>query len=153
MATVLTPRPPKRVEHAFSLVEVTLALGVVAVSLLSLLGLLPAGLGVLRESMDQTVYTQIVQRVASEVSVTDFDSLANTTFSFDEQGQLVKGQGTANARYSVQIQGSDPSLPGLTRDEDIKKLQSHLKRVRIGISRSNVLNAPVAWYAVQVACR
>ncbi len=51
---VLTPpRHMKKAIFAFSLVEVTLALGIISVSLLSLIGLLPAGLGVLRESMDQ----------------------------------------------------------------------------------------------------
>ena len=43
MARVLPPSLSK-VVSAFSLVEVTLALGVISVSLLSLLGLLPAGL-------------------------------------------------------------------------------------------------------------
>ncbi|CAN5496505.1 hypothetical protein BH09VER1_BH09VER1_42900 [soil metagenome] len=146
-----TPRLPKCLPSAFSLVEVTLALGIVSVSLLSLLGLLPAGLGVLRESMDQTARAHIVQRIAAEVVTSDFDQVTSRTLSFDQDGQaVISGQ---DSFYSVTIQGSAPSLPGLSSEDDIQKLQTHLKRIKIGISRSNIPNAPVAWYAIQVAAR
>lgn len=148
-----TPRLPFRSVAAFTLVEVTLALGIVAVSLLSLIGLLPAGLGVLRESMDQTVHAQIVQRIAADVAASDFSALGNRTLSFDGTGQLLAAGDVAEARYSARIESSSPSLPGLTKAEDVEKLQNHLKRIRIGISRSNIQNAQVAWYAIQVASR
>jgi uncharacterized protein (TIGR02598 family) len=138
---------------AFSLVEVCLALGIISTSLLSLLGLLPAGLGVLRESMDQTVHAQIVQRIASELVTTDFASLSNEVLFFDQEGQMLDNQSKAAALYSIKIEGADPSLPGVTNADDVGRMEAHLKRIRIGISRSNVLNAPVAWYAIQVAAR
>lgn len=153
MASPQFPRPPKRAASAFSLVEVTLALGIVSVSLLSLIGLLPAGLGVLRESMDQTVHAQIVQRIAAGVVVADFSSLGNDTLTFDQEGQLLPGGSEGSAQYRATIQLSNPSLPGLTGEEDLTRMQDHLKRVRIGISRAHVPNAPVVWYAIQVAAR
>lgn len=152
MAFTLSPRPLKHAASAFSLVEVTLALGIVSVSLLSLIGLLPAGLGVLRESMDQTVHAQIVQRIASGLVTTDFASLGHGTLNFDQDGQLLDNGG-ASAQYRATLQESDPSLPGLTGEEDVAQMQGHLKRIRIGISRANIPNAPVVWYAVQVASR
>ncbi len=88
MANVLTPRTPGHRAAAFSLVEVTLALGIVAVSLLSLIGLLPAGLGVLRESMDQTLHAQIVQRISSGLVSSEFVGLRGETLAFDQDGQL-----------------------------------------------------------------
>jgi len=150
---VLPPGRPRRELAAFSLVEVTLALGIVSVSLISLLGLLPAGLGVLRDSMDQTVHAQIVQRIASGLVTSDFAALSSETLSFDEEGQLLQTIDDSGARYLATIQETAPSLPGLTSAEDVGRLHDHLKRVRIGISRANVPNAPVAWYAVQVAAR
>jgi uncharacterized protein (TIGR02598 family) len=153
MANVLTPRPPAHRAKAFSLVEVTLALGIVAVSLLSLIGLLPAGLGVLRESMDQTLHAQIVQRISSGLVSSDFASLRGETLAFDQDGQLLEGTAAGEALYRASIQEAAPSLPGLTREEDVSNMQSHLKRVRIGISRANIPNAPVVWYAVQIAAR
>ena len=153
MADVLTPRTPGKRAGAFSLVEVTLALGIVAVSLLSLIGLLPAGLGVLRESMDQTLHAQIVQRISSGLVSTEFSALGGETLAFDQDGQLLEGVAAGSALYKAAIEAAAPSLPGLTRDEDVTNLQSHLKRIRIGISRANIPNAPVVWYAVQVAAR
>ncbi|PTX94042.1 hypothetical protein DB345_21010 [Spartobacteria bacterium LR76] len=138
---------------AFSLVEVTLALGIVSVSLLSLIGLLPAGLGALRESMDQTVHAQILQRIAAGVSTSEFASLTGQTLTFDQEGQLLAGASDASARYTAKVQESTPSLPGLSADADIAQMQDHLKRIRIGITRSNVPNAQVVWYAIQVAAR
>ncbi len=138
---------------AFSLVEVTLALGIISVSLLSLIGLVPAGLGVLRESMDQTVHAQIVQRITAGLVSSDFASLGNETLAFDQEGQLMSNAGDSDARYRATIQETNPSMPGLTSQEDVAQMQDHLKRIRIGISRANVPNAPVAWYAIQVAVR
>jgi uncharacterized protein (TIGR02598 family) len=149
MAITLSPKHQKTA-HAFSLVEVTLALGIVSVSLLSLLGLLPAGLGVLRESMDQTVHAQIVQRIAAGVASSDFDAIENETLAFDQEGQLLANTKDSATLYSVTIQESAPSLPGLS---DVEQMQDHLKRIRIGISRANIPNAPVVWYAIQVAAR
>ncbi len=143
----------KKVISAFSLVEVTLALGIISVSLLSLIGLLPAGLGVLRESMDQTVHAQIVQRIAAGVATSEFSSLTGQTLTFDQEGQLLGGTADAGARYTAKIEASKPSLPGVSADADIAQMQDHLKRIRIGITRSNVPNAQVVWYAIQVAAR
>lgn len=135
--------------------EVTLALGVVSVSLLSLIGLLPAGLGVLRESMDQTVHATIVQRVASGLTFADIASLGNQTLVFDQEGRLLDNTDASEARYVATIQESTPSLPGLDTDDPdaIAKFSSHLTRLRIGISRANVPNSPIVWHAVQVAAR
>lgn len=151
MASVRSPLPPKN-RAAFSLVEVTLALGVVAVSLLSLIGLLPAGLTSLRESMDQTVHAQIVQRIAAGAGASDFASLKNETLSFDAEGQMVTGR-EAPVRYQAVIQESAPSLPGLTGEGEVAAMSGHLKRLRIGISRPLQPNTPAVWYAIQVAAR
>lgn len=153
MANVLSPRTSGDRTGAFSLVEVTLALGIVAVSLLSLIGLLPAGLGVLRESMDQTLHAQIVQRISAGLVSSEFAGLRSETLAFDQDGQLLAGGASDGAFYRAAIEEAVPSLPGLTRDEDLTNLRGHLKRIRIGISRANLPNAPVVWYAVQIAAR
>lgn len=153
MASVLPPTFCNSRTKAFSLVEVTLALGVVSVSLLSLIGLMPAGLGVLRDSMDQTVHVQIVQRITAGLVSSDFASLGNETLTFDQEGQLIANAEDSVAQYKATIQEANPSMPGLTKQEDVAQMQDHLKRIRIGISRANVPNAPVVWYAIQVAVR
>jgi type II secretory pathway pseudopilin PulG len=57
--------PPLHRVAAFSLVEVTLALGVAAFCLLVLLGLLPTGLKTQQNSIQQTTANQIISQIFS----------------------------------------------------------------------------------------
>ena len=57
--------PPMRKTAAFSLVEVTLALGVAAICLITLLGLLPAGVKTQQTSIQQTTANQIISQIFS----------------------------------------------------------------------------------------
>ncbi len=52
---------------AFSLVEVTLALGIVAFSLMALLGLLPAGLAAVRETEEERTAANLLAAVEADV--------------------------------------------------------------------------------------
>ena len=57
--------PPIKKASGFSLVEVTLALGVAAVCLLVLLGLLPTGVKTQQNSIQQTTANQIISQIYS----------------------------------------------------------------------------------------
>jgi uncharacterized protein (TIGR02598 family) len=77
----------------FSLVEVTLAIGVIAFAFVALLGLLPAGLTSFRAAIDLNNETRIVQSIVGKVQVTDFNEVPNLDYSvsneiyyFDEEG-------------------------------------------------------------------
>jgi uncharacterized protein (TIGR02598 family) len=59
----------------FSLVEVSLALVVVAVALVALLGLLPSGMSNFRTALDAQIAGEIFQRVVADAQETDFDTL------------------------------------------------------------------------------
>jgi uncharacterized protein (TIGR02598 family) len=63
----------------FTLVEVTLALGIVAFAFLALLALLPAGNVAFRRAVDLAVCGQIAQRVISDCQNADFDTLTDAT--------------------------------------------------------------------------
>ena len=58
-------KPPRRRTAGFSLVEVTLALGVAALCLLVLMGLLPAGVKTQQSSIQQTTANQIISQISS----------------------------------------------------------------------------------------
>lgn len=88
----------------FTLVEVTLALGIVAFAFLALLALLPAGDVAFRRAIDLAVCGQIAQRVISDCQNADFDLLTDarkdTTITaghtvaldmryFDDQGREI----------------------------------------------------------------
>src|SRR5882724_12611096 len=57
----------RRRPHAFSLVEVTLALGVAAFCLLAVFGLLPVGLQTNRNATSQTAATNIIAFVVADL--------------------------------------------------------------------------------------
>lgn len=68
-------RPHMNHARAFSLVEVTLALAVIALTIVPLLALLPVGLNSHCDAMDSMVGAQILQRVSADIQETDFDTL------------------------------------------------------------------------------
>ena len=90
--------------QAFTLVEVVIALGIIAFAFVPVIGLLPVGLDMSRQAMDATICAQIAQQLTSEVQQTDFTdiaSLANVTpYWFDDQGKMVAG-GAGGAIYTA----------------------------------------------------
>lgn len=118
-------------EAGFSLVEVSLALGIVAFGVIAVFGLLPAGLDTFRLSNDTAVSSQILQKIISEAQETDFDQLikdkTNNPISsgttgvkairyFDDQGkELTSGSGAiyyVNTR--IQPATDSPAVPPVT---------------------------------------
>ena len=82
-------RQPHRLRsRAFTLVEVVLAIGIVAVAFVALLGLLPTGLGLFRDAMNATVSSQIAQRVLTDAQQTDFDTLIDHIPREDPTGEF-----------------------------------------------------------------
>ena len=136
------PRNRQKVPQGFSLIEVVLAIGIVAFAFVALFSLLPIGMGIFREAMDTSVSAQIVQRIISDAEETDFDVLkddpANSKSGnyyvlplryFDDQGTEVKVANSSSLSdteklkilYSVRIRGTFPgkpetSLPSTSKD-------------------------------------
>jgi uncharacterized protein (TIGR02598 family) len=63
---------------AFSLVEVTLAIGIAAFALLSVFGLVPTGLTMFRSAMDASLISQISQRIITDAQQTDYNALVGS---------------------------------------------------------------------------
>jgi len=61
---------PRHSRHGFSLVEVTLALGVAAVCLLAIFGLLPIGLNSNQASVEQTTAASLTRSIVSDLRST-----------------------------------------------------------------------------------
>lgn len=97
--------------NAFSLVEVTLALGIVAFSLVTLLGVMPMGLSTFHKAVETSVSSQIVQQVVTDVEQTDFGSLTSSTTGvtqlglryFDDQGNELPSATSPGAIYQVNV--------------------------------------------------
>ena len=58
---------PKSCQDAFSLVEITMALGIVAFAVVVLMGLLPAGLSASREGASEELATEILTAAAADI--------------------------------------------------------------------------------------
>ncbi len=122
----------KRFAHrasAFSLVEVTLALGVAAFCMIAVFGLLPVGVQTNRNATSQTAATNIIAAVAADLRATPKTSATSSQFGitfgtnppplyFDAAGQFTTSL-SANSRYQLNITWN-PSAPTGSRYADLK---------------------------------
>lgn len=87
--------------QAFSLVEVTIAMGIAAFAVIGVMSLVPGGLATLRASVDASAVSRIMRTVASEArQANDFDAIASTTNYFDDNGLKTNA---AQSIYSAEL--------------------------------------------------
>lgn len=111
-----TPQSPSP-KRAFSLIEVAMALGIVAFAFTALLGMLPVGLGLFRNATDTSVATRIVQKVSGDLQQADFETITSADgqiLHFDEQGTILSSASGAIYWARVSIFPS-VQLPGNSR--------------------------------------
>jgi uncharacterized protein (TIGR02598 family) len=104
----------RRVAAAFSLVELTLALGIAALSLITVFALVPVGVQTNRNATSQTAATNILSSVVSDIRASPpgpgtsakyhLTKSKNTfmTLYFDDQGQFTTSRGP-NSRYRLYV--------------------------------------------------
>jgi uncharacterized protein (TIGR02598 family) len=104
----------KRSTAAFSLVELTLAIGIAAFCLIAVFGLVPVGVQTNRNATSQTAATNILSSVVSDIRASppgqaatakyliNRAKLTTTTLYFDGQGQSTTSPG-ANSRYRLSV--------------------------------------------------
>ena len=68
---------PRGKSAGFTLVEVSIAVGILAVALVALLGLMPAGMTNFRKAMDTSTTAQIAQRILLDMQQADFDQIVD----------------------------------------------------------------------------
>ena len=119
----------KRSTSAFSLVELTLAIGIAAFCLIAVFGLMPVGVQTNRNATSQTAATSILSDVIADMRATPNPPAINTsaqygitfgtdkTLYFDGAGQFTTSLG-ANSRYRVSI--TFPSSPTGLSYTDLK---------------------------------
>lgn len=124
--------------RGFSLIEVTIAMAIAAVGVISLLGLIPQGMGTMRDAGDQAIMGRIHQQILNELQMTPFespggmgksplDSFHLVEFFFDAQGEEM----------------SDSSNQGSVPEEKKKGSLAHIYSARVSIpSVDGGLKAP-----------
>jgi uncharacterized protein (TIGR02598 family) len=126
-----------RHNRGFSLVEVTMAIGIIGFAFTAIFGLLPIALNVARKATATTVSSQILERVISDTKQGSFGGLTSGTMSFDDQATLLSVSSAPTKIYDVQVLINSGSLPGAPA------INSNLQRVQITIvsNPGNVANA------------
>ena len=117
---------PLRFTAAFSLVEVTLALGIAAFCLIAVFGLMPVAVLTNRNATSQTAATNVIASVIADMRATTASTSPQygitfgtpKTLYFDGTGQFTTSL-SANSRYQVNVTWSDSGWNGL-RYADIK---------------------------------
>jgi len=117
------PAPRRRHAAGFSLVEVTLAIGIVSFAMLALLGVVPVGLSTMRQAADRTVESQIVRQIGAEALYTPFSELktnfSGTTLYFNDEGSALTNAAASAARYRALVALAAPAYPGSAAASDL----------------------------------
>ena len=113
---------------AFSLIEVTLALGIAAFCLIAVFGLMPVAVLTNRNATSRTAATNIMAAVVADLRAIPTTKTASAQFSiifgtpktlyFDNTGQFATSLGT-NSRYQVNVTWPDSGWAQL-RYADVK---------------------------------
>jgi uncharacterized protein (TIGR02598 family) len=116
--------PAQRSDQGFSLVEISLALGIIAFAFIALLGLLPVGLQTFRQAIDTGNEARIMQSFMTKLEATEFSRIRDLDFEkgdeifyFDEEGMPTDTSkdevpSLAGQRlYAAKIFIEDPDVP------------------------------------------
>jgi uncharacterized protein (TIGR02598 family) len=98
-----------RKEKAFSLVEVTLAMAIAAVALVSIIGMLPQGMQTMRDAGDRAIQARIHQQILGELQMTPFGS--NGKSPLDDYNDLeiyydAQGEEIGDSNNNSAVKGS-----------------------------------------------
>ena len=113
---------------AFSLVEVTLAMGIAAFSLLAVFALLPVGVQTNRNAISQTAATGIVASVIADLRATPKPPAVNTS----SQYQIVFG--TPKTLYFDSVGRCSIDLNGSTKTDGSAWLPSLQTRYQLSVT-------------------
>jgi len=133
-APLKTPSPRVR-RSGFSLVEVTIAIGIVAFAMVTLMGVIPIGLISTQDAMQQTARSHIIKQISSDLGMLPFADmpayLAANQF-YDYEGNRLTGASTNSRIYIATMTDALPSYPG---SSNLANLDERFERVAIKIRR------------------
>jgi uncharacterized protein (TIGR02598 family) len=110
------PFPHQPLRKAFTLVETTIAMGIVAFAMVPILGLVPMGLSTFRNAISVTAEAQIVQGLSNEILLTDYELVASKYASeqfsyYSDEGEPLDSATAAGALYQASVVLQDVSAP------------------------------------------
>jgi uncharacterized protein (TIGR02598 family) len=111
--TKFTLRLRAKGPSAFSLIEVCVAIGIVAFAMMTSVGILPMAMDVFQKAKRDTIHANILIRISGEANSIPFDRLEEIQGAryFDEQGLKVSEAGDSIYTVHVVVADARP-LPG-----------------------------------------
>lgn len=130
-----------RRDGGFSLIEVTMALGITAMVLVPLLAILPHSMKNMREAIDVSVSSRILEEIASEAQLMKFDDLDKLETEnggirhYDVQGNDVTNEGGSDIVYSARIEvPNSTATGGVELPQSSLKTDNYARRIRIDVA-------------------
>lgn len=143
-------RRSKKSRAAFSLVEVVLAVGIMAMGVVTILGLLPHGMEMSRKTANEQAETRIVDQIVGELQSSNWTTMGglikggsadDLVYYFDDQGLKLTQGSSAVAQtmvYAAQVRFADAgevnvgtTLPGKS-GKDVSN--RNLRRITIEVA-------------------
>ncbi len=131
--TRLTARPSRSKLSGFSLIEVTIAVAITAVALVSLMGMLPQGMKTMARAGDTAIEARIHQQIVGELLLTEWENRSvfdKQVRGFDDQGihiatdgaTFVTGRNAEDIIYQsrIRVPTVDVTLPGGESDPNLQ---------------------------------
>jgi uncharacterized protein (TIGR02598 family) len=128
-------------KSAFSLIEVSMAMGIVATILMALLALLPYGMDNIRDAKNTQILSRIGNEIVSEIQAVDWGvgsdlnkltSYNNKIRKYDAEGILISAESNSEADpiylALIDINSNPSTLPGSTANKKF------LRRVTIKVA-------------------
>ncbi|GEP42197.1 hypothetical protein BGE01nite_14880 [Brevifollis gellanilyticus] len=143
----------------FSLVEVVLAVGIMALGVVTILGLLPHGLEMSRKTANEQAQTRIVDQITGELQASSWATLggligqgggSSMVLQYDDQGLRTRDSALATYIARVSLQDPQESTTGMQMPGNTgAPTNPNLRRVRIEVATSqdpnfNFSNPPPA---------
>lgn len=134
----------RRCAAGFSLVEVTLAIGIVAFALITLLALMPVGLKTNRKSIDEIAALGMLTSLESDLRTSPSSKAQSVIFKIDRSATTI--QGTGSNKIYLNAQGEPTVTESDKRYRLIVENLSPMAATPIK-SRPYTCRAKIAWPA------
>lgn len=113
--TVQRPAPARR--SGFSLVEIVVAVGIVATVMVALLGMIPTGLNTVNDAAHTMSEIRIAQQLLGEMQSAEWEELrdweSGGPYYYDQEGNEVENASSPGRVYTAVVElKNPPTLPG-----------------------------------------
>ncbi len=133
-----TPGMIKKNRNGFTLVELTLAIGVMSFALVAILGLMPVGLKTSQDAILDTTKAQILQKVTTDLSMISFgeelDEYITKEHYFDYEGKMVDS--AEDGIFVMEVVDNEVKSPQFPGVEEVSEMEERLGRVLVSIQRN-----------------